>query len=216
MPRLKVILISLATLVALALATALGVKLLSGTNSEEVEVVEPGADLHKGLELFDFSNMKVAGSCTLLILGSLAALSFFCRRRIISKLSRNQAPFVPSPPAAPAPAPAVAYNQATGLAQLPDIINYQPLSQPFSGQLQDFCSFPQPQNAPRLIPSFQSPSSKVPSSGDLDRLRLGLGLPTFYYVTAPLPSYREATDMEGAMHSLDENAARVALAQSKK
>ena len=65
MPRLKVILISLATLVALALATALGVKLLSGTNSEEVEVVEPGTDLHKGPELFDFSNMKVAGSSTL-------------------------------------------------------------------------------------------------------------------------------------------------------
>ena len=127
MPRLKAILITLATLVALALATVLGVKLLSGTNSEEVEVVEPGADLHKGPELFDFSNMKVAGSSTLLILGSLAAISFFCRCRIISKLSRNQAPFVPSPPAAPAPV--VAYSQATGLAQLPDIINYQLLPQ---------------------------------------------------------------------------------------
>ena len=155
-------------------------------------MVEQGGDLHKGPELFDFSNMKVAGSSTLIILGSLAALSFFCRRRIISKLSRNQAPFVPSHPAAAAPAPAVAYNQATGLAQLPDIINYQPVPQPFRSQLQDICSFQQPQHAPRLTPSFTPPSSKVPSSGDLDRLRLGLGLPPSYYPTAPLPSYREA------------------------
>ena len=220
MPKMKVILISLATLVALALVTAAAVKLLSGTSSEEIEVVEPGGELHQGPKLFDFSNMKVAGSSTLIILGTLAAMSFFCRRRIISKLSQNQAPFVPSHPAAAAPSPAVAYNQATGLALLPDI-NYQTVPQPFRGQVQDFCSFPQLQHASRLTPSFTPPSSKVPSSkipssGDLDRLRLGLGLPPSYYPTAPLPSYREATDMEDAMRSLDQNAARVALAQSTK
>ena len=139
---MKVILISLATLVALALAMAGVVKLLSGTNSEEIEVVEPGGDLHKGPELFDFSNMKVASSSTLIILRSLAALSFFCRCRIISKLSRNQAPFVPSHPAAPAPSPAVAYNQATGLAQLPDIINYQPVTQPCPWSTPGFLQLP--------------------------------------------------------------------------
>ena len=175
------------------------------TSSEEIEVVEPYGELHQGPKLFDFSNMKVAGSSTLIILGTLAAVSYFCRRRIISKLSRNQAPFVPSHPAAAAPAPAVTYNQATGLALLPDI-NYQTLPQPFRGQVQDFCSIPQPQHASRLTPSFVPPSSKIPSSGDLDRLKLG-----------PLPpSYREATDMEDAMHSLDQNAARVALSQATK
>ena len=186
MLKIKVILISLATLVALDLSTAAAVKLLSGTSSEEIEVVEPGRELHQGPKLFDFSNMKVAGSSTLIILRTLAALSFFCRRRIISKLSWNQAPFVPSHPAAAAPSPAAAYNQATGLALLPDI-NYQTVPQPFRGQVQDFCSFPQLQHASRLTPSFAPPSSKVPSSGDLDRLRLGLGLPPSYYLTALLP-----------------------------
>ena len=213
MSKIKVILISLAMLVALALAVVAAVKLLSDTSSEEIEVVEPYGELHQGPELFDFSNMKVAGSSTLIILGTLAAVSYFCRRRIISKLSRNQAPFVPSQPAAAAPAPAATYNQATGLALLPDI-NYQTLPQPFRGQVQDFCSFLQPQHATRLTPSFAQPSSRIPSSGDLDRLKLGLGLPPSYHTTAPLPtSYREATDMEEAMSSLDQNAARVALAQ---
>ena len=90
-------------LVALALAVVAAVKLLSDTSSEEIEVVEPYGKLHQGPKLFDFSNMKVAGSSTLIILGTLAAVSYFCRRRIISKLSRNQAPFVPSQPIAAAP-----------------------------------------------------------------------------------------------------------------
>ena len=214
MSKIKVILISLATLVALALAVVAAVKLLSDTSSEEIEVVEPYGDLHKGPKLFDFSNMKVAGSSTLVILGTLAAVSYFCRRRIISKLSRNQAPFVPSQPAAAAQAPVAAYNQASGLALLPDI-NYQTLPQPFCGQVQDFCSFLQLQHATRLNPSFALPSSRIPSSGDLDRLKLGLRLPPSYLASAPLPpSYREATDMEDAMRSLDQNTARVALAQT--
>ena len=103
MSKIKVILISLATLVALALAVVAAVKLLSDISSEEIEVVEPYGELHQGPKLFDFSNMKVAGSSTLIILRTLAAMSYFCRRIIISKLSRNQAPFVPSQPAAAAP-----------------------------------------------------------------------------------------------------------------
>ena len=152
------------------------------------------------------------------VIGTLAALSYFCRCRIISKLKWGQAPFFPTQPApaapAPAPVPAAAYNQATGLALLPDI-NYQTLPQSFCGMTQDFCSFPQPQSATRLNPSFAPPSSRIPSSGDLDRLKLGLGLPpTFASAPALPPSYAEATDMEDAMRGLDQNALRVALAQA--
>ena len=95
MSKIKVILISLATLVALALAVVAAVKLLSDTSSEEIEVVEPYGDLHKGPKLFNFSNMKVAGSSTLIILGTLAAVSYFCRRRIISKLSLGPSTLCP-------------------------------------------------------------------------------------------------------------------------
>ena len=220
MSRIKIILISLASLVALAMVVVLAIKLLSDTISEEIEVVELYGDLHKGPEVFDFSNMKVgAGTSTLVVvIATLAALSYFCKRRIISKLKRGQAPFFPTQPApaapAPAPVPAAAYNQATGLALLPDI-NYQTMPQPFRGLTQDFCSFPQPQHATRLNPSFAPPSSRIPSSGDLDRLKLGLGLPPAYHASAPLPpSYKEATDMKDAMRSLDQNALKVALAQT--
>ena len=68
----------------------LGVKLLSGTNSEEIEGVEPGADIHQGPKFFDFSNTKIAGSTTLLILATLVAISYFCKPRIVSKLSMIQ------------------------------------------------------------------------------------------------------------------------------
>ena len=210
---LKAVLITMATLVVLGLATGLGVK-LGGTNSEEIEVVEPGADIHQGTEFFNFSNTKIAGSTTLLILAIIAAISYFCKHRIVSKLSRNQAPFVPTSPASPAPA--VGYSPAIRLAQLPDIMQHQP--QPYRGQLQDFCSFPV-QTSPFHIPahpSFQPPSGKVPSSGDLERLRLGLRQPPSYYPTAPVPSYTEAADMEKAMRNLDDNAARIAKAQSTK
>ena len=95
--------------------------------------------------------MNVTGSSSLVILGTLAAVSYF-----ISKLKRGRAPFVPTQPAPAAPAPAAAYNQATGLALLPDI-NYQSLPQPFRGMTQDFCSFPQPQHATHLNPSFAPP-----------------------------------------------------------
>ena len=78
MPGMKVILISLATLVALALATAAAVKLLSGTNSEEVEVVELGADLHKGRELFDFSDFSGHQSQYYSIHTYLYIICFFC------------------------------------------------------------------------------------------------------------------------------------------
>ena len=220
MSRIKIILISLSSLVALAMVVVLAIKLL-GTSSEEIEVVEPYGDLHKGAEVFNFSNMKIGAvtSTLVVVLGSLAALSYFCRHRIISKLKRGQAPFFPTQPApaapAPAPVPAAAYNQATGLALLPDI-NYQILPQPFRGLTQDFCSFPQPQSATRLNPSFAPPSSRIPSSGDLDRLKLGLGLPPAYHASAPAlpPSYTEATDMEDAMRGLDQNALKVALAQA--
>ena len=96
MSRIKIILISLASLVALAMAVVLAIKLLSDTRSVEIEVVEPYGDLHKGPEVFDFSNMNVAGSSTLVILGTLAAMSYFCRRRIISKLKRGE--HLSSPP----------------------------------------------------------------------------------------------------------------------
>ena len=130
-------------------------------------MVEPFGDLHKGPNVFDFSNMKVgAGTSTLVVvIAMLAALSYFCRRRIISKLKRGQAPFFPTQPApaapAPAPVPAAAYNQATGLALLPDI-NYQTMPQPYRGLTQDFCSFPPaaacypPQ--PQLCLAFQQDS----------------------------------------------------------
>ena len=186
---LKAVLIIMATLVVLGLATGLGVKLLAGTNSEEIEVVEPGADIHQGPEFFDFSNTKIAGLTTLLILATLAAISYFCKHRIVSKLSRNQAPFVSTSPAPPAPA--VGYSPANGLAQLPNIMQHQP--QPYHGQMQDFCSF-LVQTSPLYIPahpSFQPSSGKVPSSGDLEGLRLGhqgsLTIPLYFLYGLLLP-----------------------------
>ena len=68
---------------------------------------------------------------------------------------------------------------------------------------------------PASTPASLLPSSRIPSSGDLDRLKLGLGLPPAYQASAPLPpSYKEAMDMEDAMHSLNQNALKVALAQA--
>ena len=106
---LKAVLIMIATLVILGLGTGLGVKLLGGNSSEDVWV-EPGADIHEGTEIFDFSNTKIAGSTIILALAALLTTSYFCKKRIVAKLSRGQAPFTPSTPAVPAPVVGYNYN----------------------------------------------------------------------------------------------------------
>ena len=124
---LKATLMLIAIVVILGLGTGLGVKLLGGASTEDIWV-EPGADVHEGMEIFDFSNTKIAGSTVLLALAALLATSYFCKKRIVAKLSSGQAPFVPSTPTVPMPA--VAYN--SGLAQLSQFPDFnQPLHHPF-------------------------------------------------------------------------------------
>ena len=157
--KLMIALCSLATLVTLGLATGLAVKLLGGSSSEEL-YIEPGTDVHEGTDIFDFSNTKIAGSTILLAMVIMLTISYICNKRIIKKLSRGQAPFVPTAPAVPVPA--VGYNVVSGLHQLPDIAHQPP--HPYRMQFQDFCLFPNPAlpcSAPTQ-PASQPPLGKIP------------------------------------------------------
>ena len=87
MVTLKATLMLIAIVVILGLGTGLGVKLLGGASTEDIWV-EPGTDVHEGMEIFDFSNTKITGSTVLLALAALLATSYFCKKRIVAKLAR--------------------------------------------------------------------------------------------------------------------------------
>ena len=176
MSRIKIILISQTSLVALAMAVVVAVKLLSDTSSEEIEVVEPYGDLHKGPEVFDFSNMNVAGSSTLVILGTLAAVSYFCRRRIISKLKRGQHPSSPLNP-----------------HQLP-----QPQLQPTTRPLVWHCS---PTSTTRLCPSPSVDRSRI-SAASRSRSMLPASTPASLRLPAGSPPAGTSTGSSSASDCL--------------